>query len=219
MIISLDDLKKKKKYKNVKSYSLYFRRQLKKDRLIRIENGLYATTDTPLLEIASNILYPSYISLWSASSYYGFTEQMPSIAQVMATKQKRQLNVSGINIKFIKCLPFWMYGYKRENSIFIASQEKLSVDCLKFQREMGNFDEILSVIRNAIIDENTVLDYLRKSNDIALIKRAGFILEKERSIDIYRFFKGDIAKDKNYARLNLFDKKTKEISSKWRVKY
>lgn len=219
MIISISDLKKEKNYKNLKSYSIYFKRQLNKDRLIKIQKGLYATPDAPILEIASNILYPSYISLWSASSYYGFTEQIPNIIQVMTTKQKKQLNILNTNIKFIKCLPSWMYGYKRDNNVFIASHEKLLIDCLKFQKEMGNFDEILSIARGTTIDKIVISDYLKKSNDLSLIKRTGFVLEKEKAIDLHKSFKNELIKDKNYTKLNLFDKKPKRLNSKWKVKY
>ncbi len=219
MIISIQDLKKKKDYKNPKSYSLYFGRQLKKEKLIRIEKGMYSTMDTPVFEIASNILYPSYISLWSASAYYGFTEQIPNIIQVITTKQKKPLNAFNTPIKFIKCSPSWMYGYKRENNTFMASHEKLLIDCLRFQKEMGNFDEISSIARNIEIDKNAIEDYLKKAKNISLIKRAGFILEKERKISIYGSFKDALIKDKNYTKLSLFDKKPKKLDSKWKIKY
>lgn len=219
MIISINDLKKKKNYKNSKSYSIYFKRQLKKEKLIRIKRGLYASPDTPILEIASNILYPSYISLWSASAYYGFTEQIPNIIQVITTKQKEQLNILNTNIKFVKCLPSWMYGYKRDNNIFIASHEKLLIDCLRFQKELGNFDEILSITRNIEIDKSIIQDYLKKADDMSLIKRVGFILENEKEINIYKSFKAELSKDKNYTKLNLFNKKPKKLNSKWRIKY
>lgn len=219
MIISIQDLRKKKHYKNPKSYSLYFGRQLKKEKLIRIEKGMYSTIDTPVFEIASNILYPSYISLWSASAYYGFTEQMPNIIQIITTKQKKALNIFNTPIKFIKCSPSWMYGYKRENNMFIVSHEKLLIDSLRFQKEMGNFDEILSIARNMEIDKNIIGDYLKKADDISLTKRVGFILEKERKTNIYESFKDELLKNKNYARLSLFDKKPKKLNSEWRIKY
>ena len=216
MLIKTCNIKNLKKYKNKESYSNYFNREIKKGNLVRIKKGIYANPDTPAYEIASNIIFPSYISLFSALNYYQFTEQIPNTIQVICTKQIREIKFFNYLIKFIKVKPQWIFGIKRENNMFIATQEKLILDALKFQKEMGNFDEIIGLIKQAKIDTNNMVSYLNKSQEISLIKRTGYLLEKYKGIDIYSSFSKILKKDKNYIKINLSAKK-KILNKKWRI--
>ncbi len=216
MLIRTYNIRNLKRYKNKESYSNYFNREIKKGNLIRIKKGIYSTPDTPAYEIASNIIFPSYISLFTGLNYYQITEQIPNTIQVICTKQIREIKFSNYTIKFIKVKPLWIFGIKREDNIFIATQEKLILDALKFQREMGNFDEIIELIKQAKIDIDIIISYLNKSQEISLIKRTGYLLERYKGIDIYPSFTKILKKNKNYIKINLSNKK-KILNKKWRV--
>ena len=56
---------------------------------------------------------------------------------------------------------------------------------------------------------------MKRINNLSLIKRVGFLIEKFKDIDIRESFK----LDNNYIYLNQFSKKGEEINTKWRVKY
>ena len=135
---------------------------------------------------------------------------------MICTKQIREIKFSNYTIKFIKVKPLWIFGIKREDNIFIATQEKLILDALKFQREMGNFDEIIELIKQAKIDIDIIISYLNKSQEISLIKRTGYLLERYIGIDIYPSFTKILKKNKNYIKINLSNKK-KILNKKWRV--
>ena len=128
----------------------------------------------------------------------------------------KEIIFENYKIKFIPTKYF--FGYKKikttEGELFIVEDEKLLIDSLLKWREMGNFDEIKKIIRNAEISEEKIVEYMKRTNNVTLIKRVGYLLEKERGIDVSSYFK----LDNNYVRLNLFSKHIKEISSKWRIK-
>ena len=42
--------------------------------------------------IASRIVYPSYVSFWSALNFYGFTEQVPIMLFLASTRKKNRLS-------------------------------------------------------------------------------------------------------------------------------
>ena len=215
-MINTNDLKKLKKYKHNESYSNYFKREVKKGNLIKVKRNYYAKPDDSIYKISSGIIYPSYISLFSALRYYNFTEQIPNIVQVVCTKQKKEIKFNHYKIKFIKVNPKWMFGIKREDNILIVTQEKLILDALKFQNEMGNFDEIIELIKKCDIKKDRIIEYLSFAKEKSLIKRAGYLLEKYKNIDIYQSFTHLLSKDKNYSKLNIFSR-SKKINKKWRL--
>ena len=198
-------------------YSKLILNRLKKQNLIyKVSENRYTTKTNPFV-IATNIINPCYLSWWSASYYYGFTEQIPNIVYVATTSRKKQTTFKGYQIKFIPTKNF--FGYKKEKTnegdIFIAEKEKLIIDVLLKPNYIGNFSEITEIIKNADISKDKLISYLKKINNQSLTKRIGFLLEKLKLIDIKNSFR----LDNNYIFLNQFPKKGKEINTKWRIKY
>ncbi len=199
------------------SYAKQILNRLKKKKLIKqITKNRYTTKDN-IFVISSNITFPSYISFWSAASFLGYTEQIVNTIQVATTRKAKPINFEGYKIKFIP-IKNYFFGYKKisanEGDIFIAEDEKLAIDCLLRQKELGNMDEIENIFENAKISKDKIIEYLKKINKQSIIKRAGFLLEKKKSIDIHKEFN----LDNNYILLNPTSKKWKGINTKWRVK-
>ncbi len=194
---------------------LVLNRLIKRKLIKRITKNIYTTKNNPYL-IAGNITYPSYISFWSASSFYGYTEQLLNTVQVAVTRKVKSIPFENYTIKFIKIKYF--FGYKKiktdEGEIFIAENEKLLIDSLLHYKEMGNFDEITNIFQKADITEEKIIDYLKRSNNQVILKRAGYLLESIKKIDISNKFK----LNNNYVHLNPFSKKTKKTNTKWRIK-
>ncbi len=199
-----------------RNYAKQILNRLKKRKLIKqVRRNVYTTKDN-IFVIASNILYPAYISFWSASYFLGYTEQIVNTIQVVTTKKTKSIRFENYDIKFIPTKHF--FGYKKirtnEGDILIVEDEKLLIDALLKPNECGNFDEIKKIFKNAHISTEKIIEYLKKTNNQTLIKKVGFLLEKIKGLDISKSFK----LDRNYILLNPFSKHWITINNKWRVK-
>jgi predicted transcriptional regulator of viral defense system len=158
--------------------------RLKKDKLIfEIEKNKY-TTKKDVILISSNILWPSYISGWSALRYYNLTEQLPQIILIITTRKrkKKEIKFNNTKIIFTNVKPKYFFGYKKERygdfDIFIAEKEKALIDSALLKKV--SFSEIFEIVRNNIKDINVdlLISYLIKIKNKTLIKRFGFLLDK-----------------------------------------
>jgi predicted transcriptional regulator of viral defense system len=77
--------------------------------LSRAARGVYYTGKATLLEVVSNIVSPSYVSLSSAFSYYGFLRPTPATADGIAPNKRSYARLLGPlsmgRIKVIKYIP------------------------------------------------------------------------------------------------------------------
>ncbi|MFW6009494.1 MAG: type IV toxin-antitoxin system AbiEi family antitoxin domain-containing protein [archaeon] len=198
-----------------KNHSYVLLTKLKKtNKIIQIEKGKYTLHDDPLI-YASNIVYPSYISGLSALYYYGLTTQIP-IKVIVLTKDVKRNNKY---INFIQISNELFFGYEKKQyknfEIFIANKEKLLIDSIYFQKLATSITDLEPLLREKL-NKDSITNYLKKINNISLIKRVGYLLEKQ-NIDIYDEFKSKILKDKNYIKLEQNLPKTKNSNSKWRI--
>lgn len=200
------------------SYTKLFMHRLKKRvALTTMGRNRYSLYDDPFL-IASRMVWPSYISGWSALSYHHFTEQIPSQIQVITTKRYHQITLSGTTIHFTTVKPTNFFGYRKtkyENfDVFISSPEKALIDAALFK--MVSFPEIREIFLNHIreIRITTFLKYLKKIGNKTLIKRFGFLLELA-GYDYYPLLRRYI--NKTYSPLNHAQKQGGEKNQKWKV--
>ena len=158
--------------------------RLKKERLIfEIEKNKYTTQRNPFI-IVSNIIWPSYISCWSALRYYNLTEQLPETFFVITPKirKKRKIEFGNIRIVFVKLSPKYFFGYKKEVyqgfEIFIAEREKALIDSALLKKI--SFSEICDIIKSnkKKINFDLLIKYLVKIKNKALVKRFGFLFNK-----------------------------------------
>lgn len=212
-VFTLKDIQRITKYSANYSKLLVYR--LKKKNLIYfIEDGAYTTIDD-INKIATNIITPSYLSYWYASYYKGYTEQIVNSVFIATKVRKKEINFQNYKIKFINTR--YLFGYYKEKDIFIVDDNKLLIDALLRPKTFGNFEEILKVVKNANFNKDKIVSYLKIINNISLIRKVGFLLEKYRSINIFDEF--DNLTNSNYIILNSFYKKYKFINKKWRIKY
>lgn len=199
-----------------KSYTWQIIARLKERGLIKeVRRNAYTLMDDAYA-VATNIVYPCYISFWSASRFLGYTEQLPRVINVATTRKAKALEFEGYKIKFVPIRHF--FGYKKIRSgnaeIFLAEDEKLLIDAFLKPKECGNMDEIEKMFENAKISEEKLVSYLKRVNSRAVIKRVGFTLEKMRGIDISAHFK----MDNNYIPLNPFTMQGKKTNAQWRLR-
>ena len=147
-----------------------------KGKINKIEKGKYTIHNNSLI-YATVIVTPSYCSFRSALYYYQLTEQIPVRVQVAVKKRKR----SNEKIQFIRIKEKDFFGYKRvriqDFDFFIAEKEKLLLDCLLYPHAGVMPDELLGLLSEDL-DKDKIIDYLEKINNINVIKRAGYLLEK-----------------------------------------
>jgi predicted transcriptional regulator of viral defense system len=109
-----------------------------------VERGIYYTKDAGEYEVASNIVYPSYISLISALRFYNLTEQMPNIIYVITTKRHKPIeDMDGYRIEFKNVKKAMMFGYRKVDDAFVADPEKAVIDMLYLNLFTEYADEAL----------------------------------------------------------------------------
>jgi predicted transcriptional regulator of viral defense system len=155
-------------------------RMTDKGLLTRLERGKYIVPGflgrSDILEIATSIAVPSYISLWSGLDFYDLTTQVPSRVFVMTMIPRKGIDSDPVRIRFVKTRHF--FGYTKVGSVIVAEMEKLFLDCLEYPRYSGGMEEVISCMEKASFDMNKMLKYAGMMNVRALNSRLGFILER-----------------------------------------
>lgn len=132
------------------------------------------------VSIASQLVWPSYLSLWSALNFYGFTEQVPQTLFFVTTSRGRKIKISGVECRFYHISNNRFFGYEKSGRISIAEKEKAVIDSLYFLSEIP-FDEIEKAFEQGkSLDKERLIDYALKMKSKSLIKRLGFLMEKNK---------------------------------------
>jgi predicted transcriptional regulator of viral defense system len=199
-----------------RQYAKLILNRLKKRGFVKkVTKNAYTTHDNVFI-VASNITSPSYVSFWSASSFLGYTEQIVNTIYVAVTRRIAPLPFEGYMIEFVPLKHF--FGYRKtkttDGEVFVAEDEKLLIDALLRPGKCGNFDEIEKIFQKATIDEDKIVAYLKRTGNQSVIKRAGFLLEKMKGIDLSKSF----GLDRNYVLLNPFSKTWEKTDAKWKVR-
>ncbi len=187
----------------------------KSKKVHRIERGKYYIEGASKYEIASNVIYPSYVSMHAALQYYDLLDQNVLRYSVITLKKHKPINVDGTTINFIKTRKKAFFGYTRKSNVYIASPEKLFVDCLYF----GGIP--FSVMKEAIVmaKEDNLIDitkierYAVILGSRVLVSKLGFLLElagiNADKLLRYRY--------RNY--INVPNTGAKGKNRKWRINY
>ncbi|MEK6906222.1 MAG: hypothetical protein AABW81_01225 [Nanoarchaeota archaeon] len=159
----------------VKAYNLL--KSLKKKQIVKkIGKGFFAVKGADDFVIATSIYFPSYISFWSALSYYKFSDNLVQKIFLATSKYTKDIG----NFKYVTLSKQRFFGYISIGKITIAEKEKAIVDSLLFPRYSGGIKEIIKCMKNGMdeLDIEKVIEYSIKVKSKAVLKRLGFILEK-----------------------------------------
>jgi len=205
----------------------------KKGLILRLERGKYmiippeAWKTGEYLEegivLASSLIYPYYLSFWTALNYYGFTEQPSRTIFIASQKAKAAVNVKGIKFQFIKLCPYKFFGFESvqvgDQVINLASREKTIVDCLDQLRYCGEISEVAKGVWNGRKELNwqKLLNDAIRMNNSAILKRLGFIMESLgiEKPSIIQKFQENIGK--GYSLLELNGNRTGRYNRRWRL--
>lgn len=200
------------------NYANLYLHRLKKQGLINsVEKNVYTAHSDPFL-IASRIVWPSYISCWSALKFYNLTEQVPFSLYVVVPYYKRQILFKNTPILFISSRNRNFFGYEKASyqgfEVFIADKEKTIIDCALFRKT--SFSELMEIVKNHLkeLDVGKFLRYLKRTQNKSLMKRFGWLFDSLGK-DTYHSLKRYI--DKVYIPLDYAGKKTGIKNKKWMV--
>ncbi len=179
----------------------------------RIEKGKYFITGSSVYEITSNIIFPSYVSLYAGMQYYNLIDQNIVKYSVITLKRHRGIALNGNTVEFIKVKKNMFFGYLNKSSTYIASPEKLFIDCLYFNKpKFASLKNILSAaINEKLLDTSLLEDYAMKTGSKVLINKLGFLLELNNI---------NASKLLPFRYANYVEVKDKEIkkNKRWRIK-
>ena len=193
----------------------YLSRLESKNYVVRVERGKYALEGTQVQIIATNLLYPSYISFLSAFYFHGRTTQIPIEIDVICTKQKRSIRYEGYVIKFVTFQPKNVFGYRKIKDggfWFLGDIEKSIIDSLYLPRYCSIHD-VFDAMKEGIDDEK-MIQYALKMGSTAMLKRVAFLLERI-GIDVYDKIRDKI--NNKYDFLDPYNIRKGEKSKKWRL--
>jgi len=168
---------------NDKTYAKVHLNRLKNRGIVKqIQRNVYTVHKDPLI-ISSRIVWPSYISLWTAFRYHNLTEQIPSKISVITTRSKSRKNIQIMNttIIFEKIRPSWFFGFSKIKiqgfEVFMAEPERAIIDAVLLKKISTT--EIYSLLQSNIknISAKKIVDYVLRIKNKALTKRFGWMLE------------------------------------------
>ncbi|PIN85645.1 MAG: hypothetical protein COV47_01150 [Candidatus Diapherotrites archaeon CG11_big_fil_rev_8_21_14_0_20_37_9] len=195
----------------------------KKGFLIKLLRNQYCKAQTAIENpylVATNTFIPSYISFWTALSFYGFTEQQVKTIQVASPKQFKKIQNKQITIQPITVKKENFFGYTKETGFAIASKEKAILDSALNFELAGGFSEFKKSFKNAWpeLNEKTIFKYLFKLENKSLNSRIGFLIETlNLKVNKKLLEKLEKNKSKGFIKLDPKAKKTSNYNKKWKI--
>jgi len=163
------------------SASTRLSRLVQDDRIERLWRDTYTVHNDPLL-VATHLAFPSYISLWYALSYHGFTLQVPHEISVLTTMRtfRPSIEYEGMRISFTTIPSRLLFGYQKlvveGLEVFMASPEKALVDAVLLRSISPS--EIFSIMEDNAdaLDVPKIVEYVKEAGSGTLAKRMGYML-------------------------------------------
>jgi len=199
-------------------YARVYLHRLKERRLIsQLQRDVYTSQDDPFC-IASCIIWPSYISLWSALRHYNLTEQNPHAIFVVTPRKKRKTTIlfkkTAIIFKYLK--PCYFFGYTKEYlngfDLFIAEPEKALIDAVLLKAV--SLSEVFSILKEnkTTFDDKKLLKYTKQTKNNCLNKRMGWMLE-QISVDVHNI----LPVNTTYIPLDYTKPRTGRKNTRWKI--
>ncbi len=195
----------------------------KKGLAVKILRNKYCLGETVFenpFAVATRTFVPSYVSFWSALSFYGFTEQQLRVVQIASPKQFRKVKLKEISIQPITLKPKNFFGYIEMNGFAIASKEKALVDSALNFENAGGFSEFTKCLRNAWgqINKGAFFEFLLKVNNESLNSRVGYLIEETGLSVSKRLLQKIHAKKSNcFVKLNPAKGRASNYNKKWNI--
>ena len=169
----------------------------KKGTISRVRKGVYIKASPKLLydrlqQFESPLLVASkiaekdyYIGYLSAMQIYGVVEHIPFIVYVATFRRRRNFRYGVYEVRFVNLNKRKFFGYERKEMggsyLYVSGKEKTIIDCLDHPEYCGGVEGAVGLISELIykekIDWDTLMDYVLKMKEQALLHRMGYVLE------------------------------------------
>jgi len=180
--------------------------------IVRLRRGLYAGTgrmpggvDVHPFAIATAVVQPSAISLWSALAHHGMTTQVPQFVSATTPKRvstpsmrkgaqgtktrsrsgRHRWSVGDVDIKFLQIRRDRFFGFDevwidRLFRVPIMDRERTIIDLVACPRLFGGLDTALATIDEhvASLDIDRLADYAIRYDSKIVAARIGWCLEQ-----------------------------------------
>ncbi len=192
--------------------------------LHRIERGKYCRHNFRNEYVISNYLVEDgVVAYWTALNLHGLTEQFPNTIFVQTTKQKKHKTIFGVRYQFVKIQPEKMMGIITQgygnHQFRMTGVEKTIVDCFHLPQYSGGFSELLYALNKAKISSIKLTESAKAVNNIAVIKRLGFLIELLEKENMATFIKFALSKvNKKYNLLAPQDANEGQFNARWRLR-
>jgi predicted transcriptional regulator of viral defense system len=180
--------------KNPPYAKLYLNRLKQRCLVHQLQRNIYTVHSDPLI-VASHIIWPSYISLWTAFRYHNMTEQLPTSISIITTRQKRRSAITFANttITFHHMPTTWFFGYEKLTinsfEVFMAEPEKALIDALLLKAISAT--EIYDIFQEQLkmLSTDKLVIYTLRTKNKALMKRIGWMLSSHSISSAKRLLK------------------------------
>lgn len=189
--------------------------------LLRIERGKYCRANFRNENVVGTfIAKSSAIGYWTALNLHGLTEQFPNKIFVQTTQLKKEVEFAGVTYRFVKVKANKSVGIIHNgygNYRFpLTDIEKTIVDCFDLPQYSGGFAELIRAFYNAKSNPEKLIAYCNAVNNIAVIKRLGFLAELFEKKHLAKFVKFARSKvNRTYDLFDTFGEKTGETNVNW----
>ncbi|GAP72614.1 hypothetical protein SAMD00024442_37_23 [Candidatus Symbiothrix dinenymphae] len=176
--------------------------------LCRLERGKYCrSTFRDENVIGAFVVSDGVIGYWSALNLHGLTEQFSNTVFVQTTRRKKAVTILGTEYQFVKIaakkrtgIEYNGYGNYKYS---ITDVEKTVVDCFDLPQYSGGYAELIRAFAQAKLDTEKLINYCVAVDNIAVIKRLGFLAELLEKRELTPFI--EFAQTKVNRTYNLFD--------------
>lgn len=163
---------------SIVSSQVYLNRMVEAGMLTHVERGRYAMQADPF-SVASNIVFPSYISFVTAFSINLLIDQAIDRILLVTSVRRRPASFQGYDIRFVSMKPRLIFGYKKilrgGYQTFMAENEKAVLDTLYLPR-YGRLNYLLDIISESA-DSGRLVKWCKLFAVEAVTRRTGFLLD------------------------------------------
>ena len=222
-IFSIEELKKALscKYENLIEL---IENLVNKKIISRIERGKYCRANfRNELVIGGRLVPDGAIAYWSALNLHGLTEQFPNTIFIQTSHRKNKKNIFGVSYLFIQTKQEYMNGFiingYGNHQYRITDKAKTILDCFYQPQYSGGYAELIRAFYQTELDVKKMITYAKAINNIAVIKRMGYIAEltkKEGFVEFIEFAKTQI--NNTYTLIDPFGSERGEFVPEWKLR-
>ncbi len=151
--------------------------------LKRIERGVYARPQFMDIHVlATFISHGGVVAYWSALHLHGLTERFPNKEFIKTSQRKRPTKILGAPVQFVTVKPNKLregtikQGYG-DKSYPLTDLEMTLIDCFDQPRYAGDWPDLLQAFQQSQPASEKLIRYAQTYQNIALIKRMGYLAE------------------------------------------